>query len=421
MKKLLVVALILMLMIPSATAMKVKCKKKSGLWECSIKGMECYYDNKEINCVVEEMPFGELRKKINIFGTEYSPGQSARTFLQLLDSGSPVNNALCLIDFYKPDNSVWFDDVAMMYLNNSDGLYYFDFIAPNQDGIYMMTVRCFYVVDRTYDYADDGNVVYGTVVQGDYTDTWKDDNEYHSVNEKQVSGGYRFEIIYDFYNLTIPQNYTGMTVYWIGRWRDSGESVLVEIWNWCNSSWVELPNEITTNTPFVSNFLDSSWDVNCLVTNGTVKIMFRDSDWNEKVDMETFSTDFLDVQMSYLTFGSMETIRGGGEVHVSNPLTQQESLVKLINFFEYTSEDKVISNHDYCVNNTHRKVLTVEKCGILFNSTVCFTINKTIDEVCNYGCENGKCVEAPYIVMLKIAAGICVVIAFVFILGRARL
>jgi hypothetical protein len=97
-------------------------------------------------------------------------------------------------------------------------------------------------------------------------------------------------------------------------------------------------------------------------------------------------------------------------------IASQKQFVEALNYFDATAEEKLKSNHDYCLDNvTMRKVLTTEKCGILYNITTCFTINKTEDNVCNYGCDTqqNQCKEAPYMTALKIFGG---VVGFILLL-----
>jgi hypothetical protein len=82
---------------------------------------------------------------VQVFGTEYRSGDAGKTFLQLLDSQRmPVVNATCKVRGYNPDTTLWFDYslMAAPVGNNSDGLYYYDFIAPSLEGVYMLAAYC---------------------------------------------------------------------------------------------------------------------------------------------------------------------------------------------------------------------------------------------------------------------------------------
>jgi hypothetical protein len=90
---------------------------------------------------------------MNVFGTEYTFGETGTLFLQLKDSNlKPINNKVCLLSIYSPVSehfpalfgSTIMDHVQMNYLQNSSGMYYYDFIAPNVSGVYMSNANCFY-------------------------------------------------------------------------------------------------------------------------------------------------------------------------------------------------------------------------------------------------------------------------------------
>jgi len=257
----------------------------------------------------------QRKPHMKLFGTEYSPGDSGRVFLQLLDEKfKPINNALCLISVYYPDKTEWFRNVSMFYLPGSDGLYYFDFIAPADEGVYMVSAKCFYVIEQTYDYADSYNLVKGNRISGTIENTWKDDSVYLTFRENLLSD--RLEVWFEFDDVRIPANNTGMTIYWVGRWEDPHEYLKVYLYDFCNSTWLELPNRVTTNTPMVSNYLDASvYNISCFVGGGKVGVKFEDQ--AVVGTAEYFRVDFLDVQMHYATYGQINNIRGGGEIHVS--------------------------------------------------------------------------------------------------------
>lgn len=234
---------------------------------------------------------------IRVFGTEYSPGDEGKVFLQLLDEHSkPINNALCLISIYHPDKTEWIKNASMFYLDGSDGLYYFDFVAPNIEGVYMVACQCFYIIEEIYDYADNNVLIHG-IESGSYKDTWKDDNVFHSVNEKLIAGtGNSIDFYYEFYNISLPQNYTGMSIYWIGRWDDPYESVNQYVYNFCNNSWDLLENKISTNTPSISNYIHKD-EILCYISNETVKVRFNDEDSYEKTYAGKLDTDYIDIQL----------------------------------------------------------------------------------------------------------------------------
>lgn len=90
--------------------------------------------------VLEKVKYSDML--MSFFGTEYTAGENATVWLQLLRNYQPVNNAVCFITIYQPNKTVLYDTSIMTFLNSSDGVYYFDLITPSITGIYIVTAKC---------------------------------------------------------------------------------------------------------------------------------------------------------------------------------------------------------------------------------------------------------------------------------------
>jgi len=402
----------------------LKCKMKKNGWDCSFDGMTCDIDNNNINCELLEMTFGKEKQKIHIYGTEYVSGDNGRIFLQLLDSGLPINNATCLLDLYKPDLTKMLDDAPMMWLNSSDGLYYYDLIIPSQLGVYMLTVKCFYIISGINDYADYSSITNGVVQSGDYKDTWKDDNVFFSITEKLVSGGYSVDYTIEFYNLTIPENYTSLEIYWVGRWDDNSENIKMMVWDYCLSNWTTLSNEITTNTPIVSQYLPSEqYNTSCLINSGELRLRFTDTDQTEKDYRGTVDNDYLYISLLHTSYGQINNIRGSGELHVSRgvsaQINKQDIIEALLENKDILEEHyKKIKNDNYCKDDTtliHN--ITYEYC--ISGSCSLHTYQR--EERCNYGCSDNRCNPNPIVRILILLAIILSIPLIIWVLSLGGL
>ena len=375
--------------------------------------MKCKYikGTKDFVCEFKDLSIEKIKRVgivkggIKVYGTDYYPDEDGRVFIQLLDEdGKPIDDALCLLDMFYPDKTIWFYEAPMIWLNVSKGLYYFDFVVPPTEGIYMITVQCFYVIDETFDYADSVTVTHG-VSSGSVQDTWKDDNVYYTVTEKLIAGGgYALDFYFDFYNVSIPSNVTGMTVYWVGRWTSSEETVYFEVYDWCTGGWVDLVNNISTNTPTVSNFISvDDHNISCLVSgtdSGTVRVRLRDKDWSEKVEAGDLMTDFIDVQMKYATYGQINNIRGGGEVHVHSPkvseLISSDVWRRYLELYPYIKKVTETVDPQVCIDN--QTLLTYINYTFCIGDS-CQTVSYNTTQVCPYGCDTqlNECKKPPYI------------------------
>ncbi len=80
---------------------------------------------------------------ISVYGTEYRSGETATIYAQIKDEdGTPINLADCSISIYFPNRTVWKEYEPLIYLPGSFGLYYYNFIAPNVEGVYSVSVNC---------------------------------------------------------------------------------------------------------------------------------------------------------------------------------------------------------------------------------------------------------------------------------------
>ena len=135
-KKLFLVLLVsLLLIIPAVSA---KQNDTTSTTTISVEDIDVKQKTKDIYEKVKQSDI-----QATFFGTEYSEGEPATIWLQLLRSYQPLNNATCYITAYFPTNhSVFLNSVIMNYLAGSDGLYYYDLTAPDTLGVYMLSAKC---------------------------------------------------------------------------------------------------------------------------------------------------------------------------------------------------------------------------------------------------------------------------------------
>ena len=349
---------------------------------------------------------------IKIYGTDYYFYEDGKIFLQLLDKGQPINQAICLLDLFDPNKTKILDDALMPYLNDSDGLYYYEYKIPPVPGIYMLSAKCLYLVNYTRDYADDFTLTRGTVVEGTYEDTWNEDRVYHTVRESVYSvipRRYIIDIYYEFENVTLPDNATQMVILWKGEWTDTDNTLYMYLWNWDTSSWDLMPNRIAWYTNMISNTIENE-SISKYLRDGVVRVRF----YRITTDQDELRTDLLEVQLHYAIYGSIEMMRGGGEVHVYDP--------SLIALNKFQAEDfffeKKIWNHDYCIDNTTlRKEIRIERCGIIRGEEVCYNYTKYEDIICDFGCDprNNRCNPRPFERIWVLVIFILLMILFIII------
>jgi hypothetical protein len=206
--------------------------------------------------------------------TEYSPGSPGKVFVQVLDNFfTPVNNAICRLTVYYPNTTKFVDNVTMLPFEN--GLYYWDFVAPYVEGVYMTTVSCTYPSDLI-------------ILTPSQTQLWYKDGT--------ILGGTSLT-----FTIPIPSGVSGnadLVIYFTAI--DSANPVTIQINNTVTNQWETL-GIATVNTPQLSFTIDLSTyrPVTVRMTAG-----------------KSFSVDLLNLY-AYKNATVVQTnLRGGGEIHV---------------------------------------------------------------------------------------------------------
>jgi len=274
-----------------------------------------------------------------VSGTEYNVGDYATIFLQLKDSqGSPINNGNCYLDVYYPtyDNlshPVLYTDVGMLYKNESNGLYFFDMIAPNITGIYMLGASCAYAFQINWIYPPEETMkspnrtqVQGTCLGDTLSLNSYSDGLYQKCTSTSGGGTKYIESYYDF-NTTGIDNITTLDAYYAGE-STASPTMTMYWWNWTSSAWVLLPNTLTFSgtasasagttsgiDEFLSNTIPISND-SINYTTKTVRIRLYSTSGSSFIKYDNW------LSLKFLTQeGQIQELKGSGELHVSNALT----------------------------------------------------------------------------------------------------
>lgn len=254
---------------------------------------------------------------IFMYGTEYNSRDLGKVWLQLLDNQkNPVNNATCLVNVYYPDNNKFINNAIMEKLEK--GIYYYDFIVPNYQGVYPAIAECFYVTNETRYVSSSATVIKGTSKAGSYLSTHLDDNVIWEIEE--ANGG--VTVMFNFTGIPQPQFISFVDIIWSGIWKKEKRDVSVDniriyVWNFTSSSWQLLPNQIYysgTEYKVTNSFQISNLSTSGIYKNGNMALLFNDS--VSDATKTKFKTDYLAISFIYLAFGEFQEVKGSSEIHV---------------------------------------------------------------------------------------------------------
>jgi len=236
--------------------------------------------------------------KIYVGGTEYSPNSAGRVFVQVLDNAfTPVDNAICDLVIYTPNNTIFYN--GSMQPLGENGFYYYDFITPETEGVYMLSVSCIYPNELHTFYVV--NFTSSTSTQGYVDEMYFIDNEFLKV----IAGDINFIANFSVANTT---NGTGTlrlkTIY-----EKPTDSVLdLQVYNYCTNTWESSPIRVDYNHPYIAYKIGNlscykEDDILMARLYGTV---------DTAIDIDLFVLDIYIPSGQYMT-----NLRGGGEVHVA--------------------------------------------------------------------------------------------------------
>lgn len=193
--------------------------------------------------------------KMTIGGTEYQPYDEAKIFTQLIQGEQPINNATCFADVYYPNGTQLLYRAPMEYLTGSDGLYYYDLIAPNVTGVYMLSVMCrynIYKINQPLTGYWSPNYLNGSVAN-----LTAKDNVYMFFRDiYSPLNTWDMDVRYNFTNITISNASIEFDLF---MWGWAQYPINMSIYNYNTSTWQILPNKLV-NPSSADNFVSNTFD-----------------------------------------------------------------------------------------------------------------------------------------------------------------
>jgi hypothetical protein len=272
---------------------------------------------------------------VTVHGTEYSYGQTAKTWLQLIDGlGDFVNEGICYVDIYTPENEQFLERANMHSLEH-DGIYYYDLLLENMgEGVYPVIALCYYEAGQVSYFASNYFTKIGTYDSGTIDNTYIIDGGaglYLRFKEAVLNPVRNISVGLNVTNSSIcfdtPEALlTGVTLRVVGRF-DSvvNDDITISLWNYTSNSWLDLPNKIlegasykdVSNSFFINNITDSGF-VNSSGSN--LKVLFTDTTLTDGAT-SNLDIDYLTFSCDQLADPSWQEVKGSSEIHISSGST----------------------------------------------------------------------------------------------------
>jgi len=268
--------------------------------------------------------------RMEVSGTEYNIGDEATIFLQLLDSNqNPITNGSCYLDVWYPLNSsnehpYQIQDAPMLKALGDDGIYYYDIIAPDIEGVYMLSAKCNYAFNWIWVYPED-EAIYFPIAQR-VTGTWvgntlalnsKADDIYERCSATAsvlCQSNYTYNL--SAYGIPI-NNITVINMYYAGQGDVVGKVVTFAYLN--GTTFVNLPNTLTISDTGAT--ATTSGDIDLFVTNSIPSSAISEGIIKIRMTTPTGLARYYNNWMSLVLLnyqGTIFDIKGSSEMHITN-------------------------------------------------------------------------------------------------------
>jgi hypothetical protein len=219
---------------------------------------------------------------LNVLGTYYEVGDTAKAIAQISIDGQPINDAECFVSIYHPDDTTHIRNSRMKNIPNSDGLYVYDMEIPDDDesvGVWPVAVVCDFATESVTYYPMDAVYNWGTS-SGNPTALWYDDEDYSHLVTEWDGLQDRIDVEIEYYNMSqdITQA-SRMFFEWQGYTDFENGYASVYFWDYDSLQWVLVSNQLE------SEFTQVSFEA-VKALNGTIGKYVDDTTNNVKVKVE---------------------------------------------------------------------------------------------------------------------------------------
>ena len=142
------------------------------------------------------------------YGTEYWKGEKGRIYLQLVQNGEIVSNATCFVSIFDMNASPIYENSPCLE-KEGYGLYYFDFPTYLEEGVYMVSAKCYYEDGEEFLSPTSYELKEGSIVSGSLDQLLTIDGDSMRIKEDPTTDNLEVE-----FNFTLPSNLSGSYQEW---------------------------------------------------------------------------------------------------------------------------------------------------------------------------------------------------------------
>lgn len=359
--------------------------------------------------------------QVIIHGTEYQINENGKIFAQVSNMGQAVNNASCKADIINPNSTFFIDNSPMLYLNNSDGLFYIPVVIPNITGLYMISASCSFEISRLTFYNPDefpnlNNELNDTIISGTATGAVLnlnsfDDNLYQKYATTVIGASKNLNVTYeadlDDAGIINISNFKEINIFFFGQ-SDGTNTLEFRIFNFALNNFEILPNSLTfsgTATSLAPSVIDD-FKSNSISSNASNYINAQN-----KIRIKLFTSTgaftrtmwFNSLNIKVLANSeNVVDVKGSSELHVTSFLNDiQASIISFVSdlLVQHSITQAKIKEANDTLNQLEIKLDDINASvnilnNITFNPLINITSNITFSQINETGkLEIGKCTQ----------------------------
>jgi hypothetical protein len=282
---------------------------------------------------------------LQLHGTEYNDGDIATPFVQFVDNKRvAVINGSCYIDIFYPNKTNAISNAPMLYIPNSDGIYFYTYAIPSGlIGVYPMSARCIFSQTVKWFYTYEGWNPFGETCEKEVINitsfngtlsgapvVMNSPNDWLFVEHDSINKFTNATLTFNATNSSCKINRSMSTLdfYFMGE-AENRVLVTFYFWNWNSSRW-------DIDGTFIANGLAGGGGllgVPDFFTKSLYLPNYTASDGTAKVMITTFnSTKDSNIYYDWIAFKtvgnstSVIELKGSGELHASTSSAQSSGL-----------------------------------------------------------------------------------------------